>query len=82
MTSRTFDEINLNYAIKQNIVQQSRKLNFSHYKSVDFRYLCNFYENGQFINLASRYDANGIRAIASNKNSTLEASLKKCSVFT
>ena len=48
---------------------------------MDFRYLCNFYENGQFINLASRYDANGIRAIASNKNSTLETSLKKCSVL-
>lgn len=40
-----------------------------------------FYENGQFINLASRYDANGIRAIASNKKQHFRDLIEKMQRF-
>lgn len=40
-----------------------------------------FYENGQFINLASRYDANGIRAIASNKKQHFRDLIEKNAAF-
>lgn len=72
----------MNYAIKQKYRAAKPEIRLQSLQEVwTFDTYATFYENGQFINLASRYDANGIRAIASNKNSTLETSLKKMQRF-
>lgn len=73
-----FDETNLNYAIKQKYNGTKPQVKFQTLQDIwTFDTYATFYENEKFINLASCFDANGIRGIAHNKSSILEILLKK-----
>ncbi|MEI5656237.1 BapA prefix-like domain-containing protein [Acinetobacter baumannii] len=77
-----FDETNLNYAIKQKYRATKPEIKLKSLQEVwTFDTYATFYENGQFINLASRYDANGIRAIASNKKQHFRDLIEKNAAF-
>ncbi|HCV3864744.1 TPA: poly alpha-glucosyltransferase, partial [Acinetobacter baumannii] len=77
-----FDETNLNYAIKQKYRATKPEIKLQSLQEVwTFDTYATFYENGQFINLASRYDANGIRAIASNKKQHFRDLIEKNAAF-
>ncbi len=77
-----FDETNLNYAIKQKYRAAKPEIRLQSLQEVwTFDTYATFYENGQFINLASRYDANGIRAIASNKKQHFRDLIEKNAAF-
>ncbi|ENW13024.1 MULTISPECIES: hypothetical protein [Acinetobacter] len=77
-----FDETNLNYAVKQKYNAPKPQIKLQELQDIwTFDTYAAFYENGQFINLASRYDANGIRAISSNKKQHFQSLIEKNSVF-
>ncbi len=77
-----FDETNLNYAIKQKYRAAKLEIRLQSLQEVwTFDTYATFYENGQFINLASRYDANGIRAIARNKKQHFRDLIEKNAAF-
>lgn len=77
-----FDETNLNYAIKQKYNATKPQIKLQELQDIwTFDTYAAFYENGQFINLASGYDANGIRAISSNKKQHFQSLIEKNSAF-
>jgi len=77
-----FDETNLNYAIKQKYNATKPQIKLQELQDIwTFDTYAAFYENGQFINLASRDDANGIRAISSNKNQHFQSLIEKNAAF-
>ncbi|MBJ8432255.1 poly alpha-glucosyltransferase [Acinetobacter pittii] len=77
-----FDETNLNYAIKQKYNPTKPQIKLQELQDIwTFDTYAAFYENGQFINLASGYDANGIRAISSNKKQHFQLLIEKNSAF-
>ncbi|WP_288421804.1 poly alpha-glucosyltransferase [uncultured Acinetobacter sp.] len=77
-----FDETNLNYAIKQKHNPTKPQIRLQELQDVwTFDTYATFYENGQFINLASRYDANGIRGIATNKKQHFRELIEKNAAF-
>lgn len=77
-----FDETNLNYAIKQKYNATKPQIKLQELQDIwTFDTYAAFYENGQFINLASGYDANGIRAISSNKKQHFQLLIEKNSAF-
>lgn len=77
-----FDETNLNYAIKQKYNAIKPQIKLQELQDIwTFDTYATFYENGQFINLASGYDANGIRAISSNKKQHFQSLIEKNSAF-
>lgn len=77
-----FDETNLNYAIKQKYNAAQSQIRLQELQDVwTFDTYAIFYENGQFINLASRYDANGIRGIATNKKQHFRELIEKNAAF-
>nr|WP_250896919.1 poly alpha-glucosyltransferase [Acinetobacter pittii] len=77
-----FDETNLNYAIKQKYNATKPQIKLQELQDIwTFDTYAAFYENGQFINLASGYDANGIRAISSNKKQHFQSLIEKKSAF-
>lgn len=74
--------VNPNYAIKQKYRAAKPEIRLQSLQEVwTFDTYATFYENGQFINLASRYDANGIRAIASNKKQHFRDLIEKNAAF-
>nr|WP_227558639.1 poly alpha-glucosyltransferase [Acinetobacter nosocomialis] len=77
-----FDETNLNYAIKQKYNATKPQIRLQELQDIwTFDTYATFYENGQFINLASRYDANGIRGIATNKKLHFRELIEKNAAF-
>jgi hypothetical protein len=77
-----FDETNLNYAIKQKYNGTKPQIKFQTLQDVwTFDTYATFYENEQFINLASGYDANGIRGIASHSKQHFKDLIEKNAVF-
>ncbi|MCU4347264.1 poly alpha-glucosyltransferase [Acinetobacter lactucae] len=77
-----FDETNLNYAIKQKYNATKPQIKLQELQDIwTFDTYAAFYENEQFINLASRYDANGIRAISSNKKQHFQMLIEKNAAF-
>lgn len=77
-----FDDTNLNYAIKQKYNATKPQIKLQQLQDIwTFDTYAAFYENGQFINLASGYDANGIRAISSNKKQHFQSLIEKNSAF-
>nr|WP_249143784.1 poly alpha-glucosyltransferase [Acinetobacter nosocomialis] len=77
-----FDETNLNYAIKQKYNAPKPQIRLQELQDIwTFDTYATFYENGQFINLASRYDANGIRGIATNKKLHFRELIEKNAAF-
>ncbi len=77
-----FDETNLNYAIKQKYNATKPQIKLQELQDIwTFDTYAAFYENGQFINLASGYDANGIRAISSNKKQHFQSLIEKIRHF-
>lgn len=77
-----FDETNLNYSIKQKYNATKPQIKLQELQDIwTFDTYAAFYENGQFINLASGYDANGIRAISSNKKQHFQSLIEKNSAF-
>ncbi|KIE86959.1 poly alpha-glucosyltransferase [Acinetobacter pittii] len=77
-----FDETNLNYSIKQKYNATKPQIKLQELQDIwTFDTYAAFYENGQFINLASGYDANGIRAISSNKKQHFRSLIEKNSAF-
>lgn len=77
-----FDETNLNYAIKQKYNATKPQIKLQELKDIwTFDTYGAFYENGQFINLASRYDVNGIRGISNNKKQHFKLLIEQNSGF-
>jgi len=77
-----FDETNLNYAIKQKYNATKPQIKLQELQEIwTFDTYGAFYENGQFINLASRYDVNGIRGISSNKKQHFKLLIEQNSAF-
>ncbi|WP_375037811.1 poly alpha-glucosyltransferase [Acinetobacter sp. RW6] len=77
-----FDEINLNYAIKQKYNATKPQIKLQELQDIwTFDTYGAFYENGQFINLASRYDVNGIRGISNNKKQHFKLLIEQNSGF-
>jgi len=77
-----FDEINLNYAIKQKYNATKPQIKLQELQDIwTFDTYAGFYENGQFINLASRYDVNGIRGISNNKKQHFKLLIEQNSAF-
>jgi len=77
-----FDETNLNYAIKQKYNATKPQIKFQTLQDVwTFDTYATFYENEQFINLASRFDTNGIRGIAHNKKQHFKDLIEKNAAF-
>lgn len=77
-----FDETNLNYAIKQKYNATKQQIKLQELQEIwTFDTYGAFYENGQFINLASRYDVNGIRAISNNKKQHFKLLIEQNSAF-
>ena len=77
-----FDETNLNYAIKQKYNATKPQIKLQELQDIwTFDTYAAFYENEQFINLASRDDANGIRAISSNKKQHFQSLIEKNAAF-
>ncbi|QSB53123.1 poly alpha-glucosyltransferase [Acinetobacter calcoaceticus] len=77
-----FDETNLNYAIKQKYNATKPQIKLQELQEIwTFDTYGAFYENGQFINLASRYDVNGIRGISNNKKQHFQQLIEQNSAF-
>lgn len=77
-----FDETNLNYAIKQKYSATKPQIKLQELQDIwTFDTYAAFYENGQFINLASRDDVNGIRGISSNKKQHFQQLIEQNSAF-
>lgn len=77
-----FDETNLNYAIKQKYNATKPQIKLQELQEIwTFDTYAGFYENGQFINLASRYDVNGIRGISNNKKQHFQQLIEQNSAF-
>ncbi|MBJ9705473.1 poly alpha-glucosyltransferase [Acinetobacter calcoaceticus] len=77
-----FDEINLNYAIKQKYNATKPQIKLQELQDIwTFDTYAGFYENGQFINLASRSDVNGIRGISNNKKQHFQRLIEQNSAF-
>lgn len=77
-----FDETNLNYAIKQKYNATKSQIKLQELQEIwTFDTYGAFYENGQFINLASRYDVNGIRGISNNKKQHFQQLIEQNSAF-
>lgn len=77
-----FDEINLNYAIKQKYNATKPQIKLQELQDIwTFDTYAGFYENGQFVNLASRYDVNGIRGISNNKKQHFKLLIEQNSAF-
>lgn len=77
-----FDETNLNYAIKQKYNATKPQIKLQELQEIwTFDTYGAFYENGQFINLASRYDVNGIRGISNNKKQHFNLLIEQNSAF-
>ncbi len=77
-----FDETNLNYAIKQKYNAIKPQIKLQELQDIwTFDTYAGFYENGQFINLASRYDVNGIRGISNNKKQHFQQLIEQNSAF-
>lgn len=77
-----FDEINLNYAIKQKYNATKPQIKLQELQDIwTFDTYAGFYENGQFINLASRSDVNGIRGISNNKKQHFKLLIEQNSAF-
>lgn len=77
-----FDETNLNYAVKQKYNATKPQIKLQELQDIwTFDTYGAFYENGQFINLASRYDVNGIRGISNNKKQHFKQLIEQNSVF-
>ena len=77
-----FDENNLNYAIKQKYNATKPQIKLQELQEIwTFDTYGAFYENGQFINLASRYDVNGIRGISNNKKQHFQLLIEQNSAF-
>lgn len=77
-----FDETNLNYAIKQKYNATKPQIKLQELQDIwTFDTYAGFYENGQFINLASRYDVNGIRGISNNKKQHFQQLIEQNSAF-
>ncbi|AQZ82901.1 poly alpha-glucosyltransferase [Acinetobacter calcoaceticus] len=77
-----FDETNLNYAVKQKYNAIKPQIKLQELQDIwTFDTYAGFYENGQFINLASRYDVNGIRGISNNKKQHFQQLIEQNSAF-
>jgi len=77
-----FDETNLNYAIKQKYNATKPQIKLQELQDIwTFDTYAAFYENEQFINLASRDEANGIRAISNNKKQHFQSLIEKNAAF-
>ncbi|RJE70060.1 poly alpha-glucosyltransferase, partial [Acinetobacter sp. JS678] len=77
-----FDEANLNYAIKQKYNAPKPQIKLQELQDIwTFDTYAAFYENDQFINLASGYDVNGIRGISSNKKQHFQHLIEQNSAF-
>jgi len=77
-----FDETNLNYAVKQKYNTPKPQIKLQELQGIwTFDTYAAFYESGQFINLASGYDVNGIRAISSNKKQHFQQLIEQNSEF-
>ena len=77
-----FDETNLNYAVKQKYNAPKPQIKLQELQDIwIFDTYAAFYENEKFINLASGYDANGIRAISSNKKQHFQHLIEQNSEF-
>ena len=77
-----FDETNLNYAVKQKYNAPKPQIKLQELQDIwTFDTYAAFYENEKFINLASGYDANGIRAISSNKKQHFQHLIEQNSEF-
>ncbi|MDI3454683.1 poly alpha-glucosyltransferase [Acinetobacter sp. V89_4] len=77
-----FDETNLNYAIKQKYNAPKPQIKLQELQDIwTFDTYAAFYENEEFINLASGYDVNGIRGISSNKKQHFQHIIEQNSAF-
>lgn len=77
-----FDEINLNYAVKQKYNAPKPQIKLQELQDIwTFDTYAAFYENEEFINLASGYDVNGIRGISSNKKQHFQHIIEQNSAF-
>lgn len=77
-----FDETNLNYAIKQKYNASKPQIKLQELQDIwTFDTYAAFYENEEFINLASGYDVNGIRGISSNKKQHFQHLIEQNSAF-
>ncbi len=77
-----FDETNLNYAIKQKYNTPKPQIKLQELQDIwTFDTYAAFYENEEFINLASGYDVNGIRGISSNKKQHFQHLIEQNSAF-
>lgn len=77
-----FDETNLNYAVKQKYNTPKPQFKLQELQDIwTFDTYAAFYENEEFINLASGYDINGIRGISSNKKQHFQHLIEQNSAF-
>lgn len=77
-----FDETNLNYAVKQKYNASKSQIKLQELQDIwTFDTYAAFYENEEFINLASGYDVNGIRGISSNKKQHFQHLIEQNSAF-
>lgn len=77
-----FDETNLNYAVKQKYNAPKPQIKLQELQDIwTFDTYAAFYENEEFINLASGYDVNGIRGISSNKKQYFQHLIEQNSEF-
>ncbi|MBJ9720949.1 poly alpha-glucosyltransferase [Acinetobacter calcoaceticus] len=77
-----FDETNLNYAVKQKYNATKPQIKLQELQDIwTFDTYAAFYENDQFINLASRYDVNGIRGISNNRKQHFQQLIEQNSAF-
>ena len=77
-----FDETNLNYAVKQKYNAPKLQIKLQELQDIwTFDTYAAFYENEEFINLASGYDVNGIRGISSNKKQHFQHLIEQNSEF-
>lgn len=76
------DETNLNYAVKQKYNATKPQIKLQELQDIwTFDTYAAFYENDQFINLASRYDVNGIRGISNNRKQHFQQLIEQNSAF-
>ncbi|MEA1231355.1 poly alpha-glucosyltransferase [Acinetobacter sp. IRS14] len=77
-----FDETNLNYAVKQKYNAPKPQIKLQELQDIwTFDTYAAFYENEEFINLASGYDVNGIRGISSNRKQHFQHLIEQNSAF-
>ncbi|MGR2823929.1 poly alpha-glucosyltransferase [Acinetobacter sp. 1124_18A] len=77
-----FDGTNLNYAVKQKYNVPKPQIKLQELQDIwTFDTYAAFYENEEFINLASGYDVNGIRGVSSNKKQHFQHLIEQNSAF-